>query len=186
MTEHLRGRRTLPLILSANGNSILKWWETHSPTETDVGADDEIMPAVCWTRHFMMAQGWLSGQRIVPGQQQERHSFGEEWQCFEQQAREAYEHLLIFIFLFSDNGNDSRTGSQGRKGPRPEQGVKRRHKGQEGRASERLDTIRFGLVSLWSKAQPQECVGISHVTRMDRGRMDERRMDCSTRQRERG
>jgi hypothetical protein len=90
---YIRGTRMMPLILSANGSRILKWWidasfvvhhnmrghlggglspgqgfrivsstkqklNTRSSTETDsVGADD-FMPAICWTRYFMKAQGY--------------------------------------------------------------------------------------------------------------------------------
>jgi hypothetical protein len=83
----------MPLILSANGSGILKWWvdasfavhpnmrghsggglslgqgftivsptkqklNIRSSTKTEsVGAGD-FMPAICWTRYFMKAQGY--------------------------------------------------------------------------------------------------------------------------------
>ena len=87
-------RKTLlsPLILSANGSGILKWWvdasfavhpnvrghsgggpsmgrgfpvvsstkqklNTRSSTETEVAGADDFVPAMCWTRHFVLAQG---------------------------------------------------------------------------------------------------------------------------------
>ena len=81
-----------PLILSANGSGILKWWvdasfavhpnmrgqsggglsmgrgfpivsstkqklNTRSSTETEVAGADDFMPAICWTRCFVQAQG---------------------------------------------------------------------------------------------------------------------------------
>ena len=83
----------LPLILSANGSGILKWWvdasfavhpnmrghsggglslgrgfpivsstkqklNTQSSTETEIVGADDFMPAICWTRYFMEAQGY--------------------------------------------------------------------------------------------------------------------------------
>ena len=82
----------LPLILSANGSGILKWWvdasfavhpnmrghsggglsmgrgfpivsstkqklNTRSSTETEVVGANDFMPATCWTRNFVQAQG---------------------------------------------------------------------------------------------------------------------------------
>ena len=93
LMKYIRGTRTLPLILSANGSGILKWWvdaafavhpnmrghsggglsmgrgfpilgstkqklNTRSSTETEVVGADDFMPAVCWTRYFMDAQGY--------------------------------------------------------------------------------------------------------------------------------
>ena len=90
--KHLRKTLLLPLILSANGSGILKWWvdasfavhpnmrgqsggglsmgrgfpivsstkqklNTRSSTETEVVGADNFVPAMCWTRHFMLAQG---------------------------------------------------------------------------------------------------------------------------------
>jgi hypothetical protein len=83
----------MPLILSANGSGILKWYvdasfavhpnmrghsgggltlgrgfpivsstkqklNTRSSTETEIVGADDFMPAVCWTRYFMKAQGY--------------------------------------------------------------------------------------------------------------------------------
>ena len=93
MMRYLRGTRTLPLILSANGSGIFKWWvdasfavhpnmrghsggglslgrgfpvvsstkqklNTRSSTETEIVGVDDFMPAICWTRYFMKAQGY--------------------------------------------------------------------------------------------------------------------------------
>jgi hypothetical protein len=83
----------MPLILSANGSGILKWWvdasfavhpnmcghsrgglylglgfpivnstkhnlNTRSSTETEIVGADDFMPAICWMRYFMKAQGY--------------------------------------------------------------------------------------------------------------------------------
>jgi hypothetical protein len=93
MMKYLRGTRTMPLILSANGSGILKWYvdasfavhpnlrghsgggltlgrgfpivgstkqklNTKSSTETEIVGADDFMPAICWTRYFMKAQGY--------------------------------------------------------------------------------------------------------------------------------
>jgi hypothetical protein len=93
LMKYIRGTRTMPLILSANGSGILKWWvdasfavhpnmrghsggglslgrgfpimgstkqklNTRSSTETEVVGADDFMPAICWTRYFMKAQGY--------------------------------------------------------------------------------------------------------------------------------
>jgi hypothetical protein len=95
LIKYLRGTRMLPLILSANGSGILKWWvdatfavhpnmqghsggglplgrrrgfpivsstkqkrNTRSSTETEIVGADDFMPAICWTRYFMEAQGY--------------------------------------------------------------------------------------------------------------------------------
>ena len=93
LMKYLRGTRTLPLILSANGSGILKWWvdasfavhpnmrghsggglslgrgfpivsstkqklNTRSSTETEIVGADDFMPAICWTRYFLEAQGY--------------------------------------------------------------------------------------------------------------------------------
>jgi hypothetical protein len=91
--RYIRGTRTMPLILSANGSGIFKWWvdalfdvhpnmrvhsggglslgrgfsivsftkqklNTRSSTETEIVGADNFMPAMCWTRYFMKAQGY--------------------------------------------------------------------------------------------------------------------------------
>ena len=93
MMRYIRGTRALPLILSANGSGILKWWvdasfavhtnmrghsggglslgrlfpivsstkqklNTRSSTETELVGSDDFMPAICWTRYFLKAQGY--------------------------------------------------------------------------------------------------------------------------------
>jgi hypothetical protein len=90
---YIRCTRTMPLIMSANGSVILRWWvdasfvvhpnvrehsggglslgrgfpivsstkqklNTRSSTETDIVGTDDFMPAICWTRYFMKAQGY--------------------------------------------------------------------------------------------------------------------------------
>jgi hypothetical protein len=78
LVRYIRGARTMPLILSANGSGILKWWvdasfavhpnmRGHSggglslgrgfPIVSSTSADD-FMPAIYWTRYFMKAQGY--------------------------------------------------------------------------------------------------------------------------------
>ena len=98
--KYLRGTRTLPLILSAEGSGILKWWvdasfavhpnmrghsggglslgrgfpivsstkqklNTRSSTETEIVGADDFMPAICWTRYFMEAQGYQVEDNIL-------------------------------------------------------------------------------------------------------------------------
>jgi hypothetical protein len=93
LMRYIRGTRTMPLILSANGSGILKWWvdasfavhpnmrghlggglslgrgftivsstkqklDTRSSTETEIVGAADFMPAICWTRYFMKAQGY--------------------------------------------------------------------------------------------------------------------------------
>ena len=90
----------MPLILSANGSGILKWWvdasfavhpnmrghsrgglslgrgfpivsstkqklNTRSSTETEIVGADDFMPAICWTRYFMEAQGYKIQDNIL-------------------------------------------------------------------------------------------------------------------------
>jgi hypothetical protein len=92
LMKYIRGTQTMPLILSANGSGILKWWvdasfvvhpnmrghsggglslgcgfpivsstkqklNTRSSTKTEIVGADDFMPAICWTRYFMKAQG---------------------------------------------------------------------------------------------------------------------------------
>jgi hypothetical protein len=100
LMKYLRGTRTLPLILSADGSGILKWWvdasfavhpnmrghsggglslgtgfpivsstkqklNTRSSTETEIVGADDFMPAICWTRYFMEAQGYLVNDNVL-------------------------------------------------------------------------------------------------------------------------
>jgi len=100
LMKYIRGTRTLPLILSANGSGLLKWWidasfavhpnmrghsggglslgrgfpivgstkqklNTRSSTETEIVGVDDFMPAVCWSRYFMAAQGYAVKDNIV-------------------------------------------------------------------------------------------------------------------------
>ncbi len=100
LMKYLRGTRTLPLILSANGSGILKWWvdaafavhpnmrghsggglslgrgfpivsstkqklNTRSSTESEIVGADDFMPAICWTRYFMEAQGYQVQDNIL-------------------------------------------------------------------------------------------------------------------------
>jgi hypothetical protein len=90
----------MPLILSAIGSAILKWWvdaslsvhpnmrgylggglslghgfpivsstkqklNTRSSTETDIVGADDFMPAICWTRYFMKAQGYGVNDNVL-------------------------------------------------------------------------------------------------------------------------
>jgi hypothetical protein len=54
---------------------------TKSSTETEIVGADNFMPAICWTRYFMKAQG-CQRQCFVPGQQ-ELYSSGEEWKSIQ-------------------------------------------------------------------------------------------------------
>ena len=100
LMKYLRGTRKLPLILSADGSGILKWWvdasfavhpnmrghsggglslgrgfpavsstkqklNTRSSMETEVVGADDFMPAICWTRKFMEAQGYQVNDNIL-------------------------------------------------------------------------------------------------------------------------
>ena len=93
LMKYIRGTRTMPLTLSADGSGILKWYvdasfavhpnlrghsggglslgrgfpimnstkqklNTRSSTESEVVGADDFMPAICWTRYFMKAQGY--------------------------------------------------------------------------------------------------------------------------------
>ena len=90
----------MPLILSADGSGILKWWvdasyavhpnmrghtggslsfgrgfpivgstkqklNTRSSTEAEVVGVDDFMPAICWTRYFLEAQGYGVKDNVV-------------------------------------------------------------------------------------------------------------------------
>ena len=98
--KYIRGTRKLPLILSADGSGILKWWvdasfavhpnmrghsggglslgrgfpivgsakqklNSRSSTETEVIGVDDFMPAICWTRYFMEAQGCVVKDNVL-------------------------------------------------------------------------------------------------------------------------
>lgn len=100
LMKYLRGTKLLPLILSAAGSGILKWWvdgsfavhpnmrghtggglsmgrgfpiasstkqklNTRSSTESELVSVDDCMPAICWTRYFMEAQGYQVNENIV-------------------------------------------------------------------------------------------------------------------------
>jgi hypothetical protein len=100
LMKYIRGTKTLPLILSARGSGILKWWidgsfavhpnmrghtggglsmgrgfpivnstkqklNTRSSTESEIVGVDDCMPAICWTRYFMDAQGYGIQENIV-------------------------------------------------------------------------------------------------------------------------
>ena len=100
LMKYLRGTRLMPLILSADGSGILKWWvdaafavhpnmrghsggglslgrgfpvvgstkqklNTRSSTEAELVGADDFMPAVCWTRFFMEAQGYQVRDNVL-------------------------------------------------------------------------------------------------------------------------
>jgi hypothetical protein len=100
LMRYIRGTRKMPLILSADGTHILKWWvdasfavhpnlrghsggglsmgrgfpnvsstkhkmNTRSSTESEIVAADDFMPAICWTRYFMEAQGYKIKDNIL-------------------------------------------------------------------------------------------------------------------------
>ena len=100
LIKYLRGTKDLPLILSANGSGILKWWvdaafavqpnmqghlgggvslgrgfpitsstkqklNTCSSTKTEVVANDNFMPAICWTRYFLESQGYQVKDNVL-------------------------------------------------------------------------------------------------------------------------
>jgi hypothetical protein len=98
--KYLRGTRTLPLTLRADGSGILKWYvdaafavhpnmrghsgggltlgqgfphvgstkqklNTRSSTESEVVGTDDFMPAICWTRYFLKAQGYHVNDNVL-------------------------------------------------------------------------------------------------------------------------
>jgi hypothetical protein len=100
LIKYIRGTRNLPLILSARGSGILKWWidgsfavhpnmrghtggglslgrgfpivnstkqklNTRSSTESELVGVDDCMPAICWSRYFLEAQGYGIQENIV-------------------------------------------------------------------------------------------------------------------------
>jgi Reverse transcriptase (RNA-dependent DNA polymerase) len=100
LMKYLRGTRKMPLILSADGSGILKWWvdasfavhpnmrghsggglsmgrgfpivsstkqklNTRSSTETEIVGADDFMPAICWTRYFLEAQGYQVHDNVL-------------------------------------------------------------------------------------------------------------------------
>jgi hypothetical protein len=100
LMKYLRGTKTLPLILSADGSGIVKWWvdgsfgvhpnmrghtggglsmgrgfpittstkqklNTRSSTESELVSVDDCMPAICWTRYFLEAQGYGVRENIL-------------------------------------------------------------------------------------------------------------------------
>jgi hypothetical protein len=100
LMRYTRGTRTMPLLLSAKGSGILKWWvdasfavhpnmrshsegglslgrgfpivsytkqklNTRSSTETKIVGADDFMPAICWNRYFMKAQGYSVTDNVL-------------------------------------------------------------------------------------------------------------------------
>jgi hypothetical protein len=100
LMKYIRGTRTMPLILSANGSHIFKWWvdasfavhpnmrghsggglslgrgfpimgsnkqklNARSSTGCELIGADDFMPAICWTRYFMEAQGYNVKDNIL-------------------------------------------------------------------------------------------------------------------------
>jgi hypothetical protein len=98
--KYLRGTKSLPLILSASGTGVVKWYvdgsygthedlrghtgggltlgrgfpivtstkqklNTRSSTESELVAVDDCMPAICWTRYFLEAQGYKVAENIL-------------------------------------------------------------------------------------------------------------------------
>jgi hypothetical protein len=90
----------MPLVLSADGSGVLKWWvdasfavhpnlrghsdvglsmgrgfpitcstkqkiNTCSSTESELVGADDFMPAICWTRYFLAAQGYHVRDNII-------------------------------------------------------------------------------------------------------------------------
>lgn len=100
LMKYLRGTKSMPLILGANGSGIMKWWidgsfavhpnmrghtggglsmgrgfpvvtstkqklNTKSSTECEIVGVDDCMPAVLWTRYFLLEQGYGVQENIV-------------------------------------------------------------------------------------------------------------------------
>jgi hypothetical protein len=100
LMRYIRCTCKMPLILSANGSGILKWWvdasftvhpnlrghsrgglslgrgfpilsstkqklNTRRSTETEIVGADDFMPAICWTRYFMKAQGYGVKENVL-------------------------------------------------------------------------------------------------------------------------
>jgi hypothetical protein len=63
---------------------------TRSSTEAKLVSMDDLMPAICWTRYFMEAQGYKVAENIVYQEKAKCHPLGKEWKSFEQQAHKAY------------------------------------------------------------------------------------------------
>jgi hypothetical protein len=100
LMRYIRGTRYMPLVVSADGSHILKWWvdasfavhpnlrghsggglslgrgfpivgstkhklNTRSSTEAEIVGADDFMPAICWTRYFMEAQGYKIEDNVL-------------------------------------------------------------------------------------------------------------------------
>jgi len=100
LVQYLRATKELPLILSANGSGIIKWWvdgsfavhpnmrghtgggmsmgrgfpinmstkhkiNTKSSTESELVSVDDCMPSICWTRYFVLAQGYGVNENLL-------------------------------------------------------------------------------------------------------------------------
>jgi hypothetical protein len=100
LIQYVRATKLLPLILSASGTGIVKWWvdgsfaihpnmrghtggglsmgrgfpivtstkqklNTRSSTESELVSVDDMMPAICWTRYFLLEQGYEVRENIV-------------------------------------------------------------------------------------------------------------------------
>jgi hypothetical protein len=100
LMRYLKGTKSLPLLLSADGSGIVKWYvdgsygthpdlrghtggglsmgtgfpivtstkqklNTRSSTESELVSVDDCMPAICWTRYFLEAQGYGVAENIL-------------------------------------------------------------------------------------------------------------------------
>jgi hypothetical protein len=71
---------------------------TRSSTEAELVGADDFMPAICWTRYFMEAQGYKVEDNVLYQDNKSSMLLEKKWESFEQQAHEAYQHLLLLYY----------------------------------------------------------------------------------------
>ena len=71
---------------------------TRSSTETEIVGADDFMPAICWTRYFLEAQGYKVRDNILYQDNKSAILLEEEWQGFEQQEDEAHQHSVFLHY----------------------------------------------------------------------------------------
>jgi hypothetical protein len=70
---------------------------TRSSTETEIVGADDFMPAICWTRYFMEAQGYKVNGNVLFQDNKRALFFWRRMESFEQQAHKAYQYS---VFLY--------------------------------------------------------------------------------------
>jgi hypothetical protein len=72
---------------------------TRSSMENEIVGADDFMPAICWTRYFMEAQGYQVNDNVLFQDNKSAILLrGEEWKGFEQQAHEAYPYSVFLYY----------------------------------------------------------------------------------------